>query len=532
MKKHTSLLKIILIFSLVHMLIVQWPLVTQVLLMVDVTHLNGAYALFVIEAIQFFLFAFVLGAIAIVSANLMRVVAGIILIVDVIALYFMTGFGVILNQEMIANILNTDGGEVSALIDWKIFAWGIILGVIPAAFLFAIKIKPHPYWHRLLIAPLALGVLALILTVSPNTSKWIDKNGLELGGRILPWSYVANMVRYFDEDHERYMRAQEILPNPTGPAADPGLVVLVIGESARADNFAWYDYARDTNPLTRAAGFRALPASDACATATIGSVACLLSRRGRQERIGLPEEPLPSYLTRQGVKTIVHVNNTGLPRIRVDDFLVGSQLKQICNADFCAERFEYTCSSGMCDDIFPDGILLSGVEDIAQAALSQPTFLLLHMGGSHGPNYFQKYPKRFNTFDPVCTNKYLPMCDQEGLRNAYDNTLIYTDAVLAELASILTEIEGLNATILYTSDHGQSLGEDGVYAHAAPLSSAPKYQLSIPFFIWQSDGAKREITNSSVAAHDAIFHTILGQFGFINGGVYRADRDLFAPESK
>ena len=130
MKKHTSLIKIVLIFSLVHMLIVQWPLVTQVLLMVDVTHLNGAYGLFVIEAIQFFLFAGVLGAIAIVSANLMRVVAGIVLIVDVIALYFMTGFGVILNQEMIANILNTDGGEVSALIDWKIFAWGIITAFV------------------------------------------------------------------------------------------------------------------------------------------------------------------------------------------------------------------------------------------------------------------------------------------------------------------------------------------------------------------------------------------------------------------
>jgi hypothetical protein len=135
----------------------------------------------------------------------------------------------------------------------------------------------------------------------------------------------------------------------------------------------------------------------------------------------------------------------------------------------------------MCDDIFPDGVLLSGVEDIAQAALSEPTFLLLHMGGSHGPNYFQKYPKFFSTFDPVCTNKYLPMCDQEGLRNAYDNTLIYTDAVLAELSSILASIEGLNATILYTSDHGQSLGEDGIYAHAAPLSSAPKYQLRFHF---------------------------------------------------
>ena len=209
--------------------------------------------------------------------------------------------------------------------------------------------------------------------------------------------------------------------------------------------------------------------------------------------------------------------------------MVGAQLKQICSGDFCAERFEYTCSSGICDDIFPDGILLSGVEDIAQAALNEPTFLLLHMGGSHGPNYFQKYPQRFSTFEPVCTDKYLPMCDTEELRNAYDNTLIYTDTVLAELASILSGVQGLDATILYTSDHGQSLGEDGIYAHAAPMTSAPKYQLSIPFFIWQSDSAKREITNPSVAAHDAIFHTILGEFGFTDGGVYRADWDIFAP---
>ena len=85
------------------------------------------------------------------------------------------------------------------------------------------------------------------------------------------------------------------------------------------------------------------------------------------------------------------------------------------------------------------------------------------------------------------------MCDTDELRNAYDNTLIYTDAVLAELALILSGVQGLDATIHYTSDHGQSLGEDGVYAHAAPMTSAPKYQLSIPFFIWQSDSAKREI---------------------------------------
>ena len=145
MKRQHALIKTILIFTLVHMLIVQWPLVNQVLRMVDVTRMNGAYALFVIELIQFCLFAGILGLIALFWITLMRIVAGIILIVDLVALYFMTRFGVIMNQEMIANILNTDGSEVGALIDWKIFAWGIILGVLPAAAFFVLKIRPHPY---------------------------------------------------------------------------------------------------------------------------------------------------------------------------------------------------------------------------------------------------------------------------------------------------------------------------------------------------------------------------------------------------
>lgn len=171
MKRQHALIKAILIFTLVHMFIVQWPLVNQVLRMVDVTRMNGAYALFVIELVQVCLFAGILGLIALFSITLMRVVAALVLIVDVVALYFMTGFGVIMNQEMIANILNTDGGEVSALIDWKIFAWGLILGVLPAAWFFTVKVRPHPYWHRLLITPFSFGALAIVLTLSPNTGK-------------------------------------------------------------------------------------------------------------------------------------------------------------------------------------------------------------------------------------------------------------------------------------------------------------------------------------------------------------------------
>lgn len=528
MKPQKSLINAIVYFSLCHMLIVQWPLIKQVLRMVDITTLNGAYALVVVEIIQLCLFVAVLGVVSIVSVTAMRIVAGALLIADVVALYFMVAFGILLNQEMIANILNTDSGEVSALIDWKIFAWGTILGIMPAFWFLRIKIAPTTLWRRLLIAPVALGVLAGVLALSPKTTNWIDKNGLDLGGRILPWSYVANTVRYFDQDHARYMRDQVQLPDPTVTPTGAGLVVLVIGESARPQSFAFYGYDRDTNPNTRATGYRALPASDACATATIGGVACILSRRGRDERQGVPEEPLPSYLTRQGIKTIVHSNNTGLPRLRVDAALVGSQLAEICTQDFCAERFDHSCVSGICDDIFPDGVLLSGVGDIAHSALTQPTLLVLHMGGSHGPNYFQKYPQKYAAFDPVCTDKFVSRCDTQQLKNAYDNTIVYTDAVLGELAHALGGVAGLKATVLYTSDHGESLGEDGYYAHAAPVASAPAYQLQVPFLVWQSNAARQAIVNADVAAQDAIFHTVLGQFGLTQGGVYRAENDIFA----
>lgn len=527
MTRTFSIFSTVLGFSTIHMMIVQWPLMARTLHMVDATTSNGIMAIIMIMAVQLCLFAALMGLLSLVSLWVMRVVAGIILIVDVVALYFMLNYGILLNQEMIANILHTSTGEVGGLIDWRIFVWAAVVGGLPAIFLLWVKITPHPYWRRLFVAPLALGALAVLIMLSPKTEQWINRNGLELGGRILPWSYIANTVRYYDQDHARQMRAHVILPDSTSTARPSGLVILAIGESARSDNFAYYGYARDTNPYTPAQGYQALPPSHACATQTIGGVACILARRGRAERDGDPEEPLPSYIRRHGIFTQVSANNTGLPRISVDRFLVGSQLVDICEGGLCADRLDGMCMAGVCNDIFPDGILLAGLPDLAKRALSEPVFLVLHLGGSHGPNYFEKYPHAYNVFEPICTDKMLSQCDVETVRNVYDNSLIYTDHVLAEIAAQLERVDGLDAVVLYTSDHGESLGEEGMYLHSAPVETAPDVQLNVPFLVWQSPSWTRPIRNLTVPAQDAMFHTVLGAFGLTDGGVYLAERDIF-----
>jgi lipid A ethanolaminephosphotransferase len=527
MRRQYSLITVILLFSAYHMMAVQGPLMDHVLRSINSQTVDGIVVIFTVALIQLCLFAALLGVLSIISIWLMRAVAGVLMIVDVVAFYFMNAFGILLNQEMIANILNTDTGEVGGLIDWRIFAWGFGLGVVPALLMLFVPIKAHRYWTRFILAPVAVACIAGALMAWPKTNHWIQKNELDLGSRILPWSYIVNTVRYFDQDHARYLRDQVILPDPIS-TPQAGLVILAIGESARAQNFAWYGYDRDTNPFTRSAGFRALPPSDACATATIGGTACILSRRGRDERKGEPEEPLPSYLKRQGVATYVYSNNTGLPRIKSDGFYVGSQLSEICEGGFCAERYEDTCDGGMCSSAYPDSILTSGLSDLAKRAVTEPVFLLLHFAGSHGPNYFEKYPHRYAAFEPICTDKMLPNCALEDLRNVYDNTILYSDRVLAEIVKDLERVSGLNALVLYTSDHGESLGEDGIYTHAAPIEAAPEYQLKVPFLFWQSAARDAAPARSDVAAQDAMFHTVLGAFGLTEGGVYQPDGDVFS----
>jgi lipid A ethanolaminephosphotransferase len=183
-----------------------------------------------------------------------------------------------------------------------------------------------------------------------------------------------------------------------------------------------------------------------------------------------------------------------------------------------------------------DAAMTEGLRDELRSA-AKDTLVIFHQAGSHGPAYSERYPHSFETFTPVCRGADLGHCERASVVNAYDNTIVYTDHVLAQdielLKSLAAEYDSL---LLYVSDHGESLGENGLYLHAAPYFIAPDEQTHVPLVMWMSDGylARSQLDTACVraraaqpASHDDVYHTVLGALG-LHSDVYRRDRDLLA----
>ena len=158
------------------------------------------------------------------------------------------------------------------------------------------------------------------------------------------------------------------------------------------------------------------------------------------------------------------------------------------------------------------------------------------MKGSHGPAYFRRYPREFEFFTPACGKVDLDRCSRQEIVNAYDNTLRYTDHVLGRTIALLQRnAERFDAVMLYVSDHGESLGENGLYLHGLPYALAPREQTHVPMLLWLSEGMRRRLDISTEClaerqrrplSHDYVFHSVLG-LSNVRTALYRQDRDLF-----
>ena len=184
-----------------------------------------------------------------------------------------------------------------------------------------------------------------------------------------------------------------------------------------------------------------------------------------------------------------------------------------------------------------DEVIVNELRTQIQQAKGKDSVFVLHLHGSHGPSYFEKYPTNFGDFKPDCRRYEFRFCDKASLDNAYDNSIQYTDYVLNEVIKILkTESKDWNPALIYTSDHGESIGEQGLYGHCAPYIIAPKEQTQVPLLIWMSQGFKtdknissrclKKIENQGGFSHDNIFHSVLG-LKDIKTNVYQSPLDLF-----
>jgi len=513
-KNEISTIKFIFIVIAINMILYNYPLYIYTIKHLSIASVNGFLTFLSIIILLFTISSFILFFIASLSPYIIKPLSILIFLSNSLALYFIDTYNVILDRTMMGNVFNTNLIESSSYLSYKIFIYIIIFGAIPSFLIIKLKLKKT---KRLKLLSYSFGIFTIgtvLMYLNSQTWLWIDKNAKYIGALVMPWSYSINSIRYKIKKYKKEKK-QILLPKANILNNNKMVVVLVIGESARADNFSLYGYKKETNPNLKKENILVLKNTFSTATYTTASVHSMLSYKGSDSD---SYEPLPSYLQRIGIDVIWRTNNWGEPPLHVKSYERSAELRKKCQGNKC--NF--------------DEVLLTNLNKEILSSKKNKVFVVLHTAGSHGPTYYKKYPKEFEKFKPVCKTVDLKKCSKQELINAYDNTILYTDYFLYKTIETLKKLKDIPVLLIYISDHGESLGEYGLYLHGTPYTIAPSFQKHIPFIIWESKkfiqtkGYKKSyIKKQKLYGQNYIFHTILSSFD-VNSTIYNKKYDLLS----
>ena len=452
------------------------------------------------------------------------------------ASYYMQHYGVYLDPSMLRNVLRTDPHEAVELLGLSLLLHLLLHAVLPLLVLWRVKLVLWP-WKRsflmrlgLLVAALAVLVAAVLSVFQPLAS--LMRNHKEVRYLITPANYLWSLASVAGADAKARSAPRKAigLDAKPGPGwatrSKPQLVVLVVGETARAANWGLSGYARQTTPQLAQLPVLNFPHATSCGTNTETSLPCLFAPVGRRdydEATIRGSESLLHLLARAGVGVTWRDNQSGC--------------KGVCEG-LPTQTVQGINPPGLCNDgrCLDEG-LLHGLDDMLRQARGTQ-LLVLHQLGNHGPSYFRRYPPAFARFQPECRSDDLRSCSRDEIVNAYDNALLYTDHLLAQLIQQLqARADAIDSAMLYVSDHGESLGENNLYLHGIPFAIAPAVQKQVPMLLWFSPGFAQgrqldlgclKARAATPAAHDHVFHTLLGLLD-VGTALYEPAWDLGQP---
>jgi lipid A ethanolaminephosphotransferase len=505
LKDNIKIVPFSLLLGALNFLFFHFPFFKFVFNNVDHTSLNGIVIIicFIILMLVANSFAFFLILFLLRFAG--KIILVLFFIVSAIAVYFINTYGVIIDESMVGNVLNTNYAESSSFFSVKLLLYILLLGVIPGILIIKSQIIQVTFKRFLLITSASLLFMLLVAFANSKNWLWIDKNSKTLGGLAMPWSYTINLSLFYAHKHQENEK-EIVLPNATIKDNQKSVVVLVIGESARSENFSLYGYSKNTNPLlSKTPGLFHFNATS-CATYTTAGVKCILEHTNSGDLY----ETLPNYLYRNGVEVVWRTTNWGEPPVHIKNY----QNKEVLMKDCKGEGCNY------------DEVLLNNLKEQIAASTKSKVLIILHTSTSHGPEYSKKYPPAFETFKPVCNSVELAKCSTTELVNAYDNTIGYTDYILYKVIDDLKQLKEYKSAMIFVSDHGESLGEKNLYMHGLPLSLAPKEQYDIPFIVWTSDNSVKQLKTDNSLSQNHVFHSVLNFLG-IQSPVYNEDLNIF-----
>jgi lipid A ethanolaminephosphotransferase len=459
------------------------------------------------------------------------------LLATAFAHYFVVQLNVYLDPDMLRNVLRTDPQEARELLNPALLTHVLALGVLPAGLMWRVQHRPRASaWQAVvwrlgsLLAAAVVLVATVVAAYQPLSS--LMRQQKDLRYLLVPASFIWSTAKALGLDARQASGARQVLDANAqlGPRAQarraggkPLLVVMVLGETARAANWGLNGYARNTTPQLAQTPLISFAPVASCGTNTEVSVPCIFAPVGRRDynetRIR-GSESLLHLLNRAGVQVHWRDNQSGCKG--VCDGLPSEQVQDLNPPGLCAD--------GRCLD---EGLLAGLDQRLAKAQGTQ--LLVLHQLGNHGPSYFRRYPPAFKHFTPACEHDDLQRCSQAEIVNAYDNALLYTDHVLAMLIRQLQAHAGqVDSAVVYVSDHGESLGENNLYLHGLPYAIAPEVQKRVPMAWWMSEGfpaaagvdtACLQQRAQQATAHDHLFHSLMGLLD-VRSSVYAAEYDL------
>ena len=460
----------------------------------------------------------------------------VLVVCTALASHFMQSFGVYLDPSMMRNVLRSDVHEARELLSWGLLLHLLLDAVLPLMVLWRVRLVQRTWWRSgaARLGSLVLAVLVLVgalLLVFQSFSS-LMRNHKEMRYLVTPANYIWSTGSVLAASAKG--AAQPRLPIGLDAQAGsrmvartkPLVLVLVVGETARAANWGLNGYSRQTTPELAQLPVINFPQVTACGTNTEVSLPCMFApvgRRNHDESRIRGSESLLHVVARAGVGVHWRDNQSGC--------------KGVCEGlpqdEVAALNPAGLCRDGRCLD---EGLLAGLDERLGKLKGSRGTQLMvLHQLGNHGPSYFRRYPSAFARFSPACQQDDLQKCSREEITAAYDNALLYTDHVLASLMAKLQAFAGdVDSAVIYVSDHGESLGENNLYLHGLPYALAPDLQKQVPMVAWFSAGAPASLGLDTAClraraqqpvAHDHLFHTLLALLD-VKTALYEREWDL------
>ncbi|KQV89183.1 phosphoethanolamine transferase [Pelomonas sp. Root1237] len=461
--------------------------------------------------------------------------------------HFIGSYGIVFDPTMVTNMVQTDVRETRDLLSWRLLVSIGLLGALPAWWLLRRPTAPRQALPKRLggnVVAFGLGLVAMVLLA---LSVFAD-----LSSTMRNYKTIRYMVTPLNAVYSISSAALRRQAAPSGPpavigvdarllpraeGARPPLLLFVVGETARSMNFSLNGYARQTNPE-----LAKLPSSNlislrqvtSCGTATAASLPCMFSPLGREAfgDVKGTQENLLDVLQRAGLAVLWLDNQSGCKGLC--DRVPNSSTAKLPEG-------AAPLPAGLCDgeECFDEALLHELDKRIAAldpARVKRGLVLVMHQMGSHGPAYFKRSPPDLKPFQPECKSNALQQCPREQVVNGYDNTLVTTDRLLARSIAWLQAQQAFDVGMLYVSDHGESLGENGLYLHGMPYAMAPAEQTHVPMVLWVPEGGGLAASlkpgclqglRDKPASHDNLFHTAMGWVG-ARSDVYKADWDLLA----